>query len=134
MARPSVKDLMTWVKLSILHYPDVSITDMKASWQNGYILGGPLMTHIFSLGFAALIHAHEPTAIDYATLSADNPKKTIEAVIKVCTSEMPPNVQALQKVNVKVTIDADRLSNSPTLSLVTDQLVEYVDLTEHWDF
>ena len=113
MSRPPVKDLMMWVKQSVSGYPDVSMLDMKVSWQNG-------------LGFAAIIHCYEPDTLDYTTVVPEDTAKTIETVIKVHQEENTLMPKALNTLKIKVIISAEKMSKEPPLSLFTDQLVEYV--------
>jgi len=56
---------MAWAQRSTIGYDGVNITNFTSSWRDG-------------LAFAALVHAQDPTALDFNTLSAANPQHNLK--------------------------------------------------------
>lgn len=95
--------LLLWCQKKTKPYNNVKIDNFSTSWQDG-------------LGFCALIHAHHPELIDYASLSKDNAKENLELAFRV----------AEEKLDIPSLLDADDMvSYKPDDKSVMTYVAQY---------
>ncbi|XP_004086056.1 dystrophin isoform X2 [Oryzias latipes] len=65
----SEKILLSWVRQSTRHYPQVNVVNFSSSWNDG-------------LAFSALIHSHRPELIDWSSVEEESAVDRLENAFK----------------------------------------------------